>query len=160
MRKFWHHWFMWCWCSLLMVKRDWSSIRLDWQTSVLWGTLVIFQDIHKLWILGSIVSFLTRGNVLAPTTPHLQYSPQPLFPSLYKHHLEKINWLKVSCLLADPPDTHVSSTLQTTEWQNTGVHLIPSWGLGTILCLITYTQSRSGSWIHKKTGKWNTILFF
>ena len=78
MGKFWHHWLTWCCCSSLVVKRDWPGIPPDWQMSLLWGTLVIFQHIHKLEVPDFILSFSIRVNVLAPTAHHLQYSPQPL----------------------------------------------------------------------------------
>ena len=90
MGKFWHHWLTWCSCSLLLVQMDWSEIPPEWHVFLLWGILVIIPDIHKLGIPNAIVSFLIRGNVLVPTAHHLQSSPQPLFPSLCKHHLEKI----------------------------------------------------------------------
>ena len=81
MGKFWHHWLTWCCCSLLLIQMDWSEIPPDWQVFLLRGLLVICQDIHKLGIPNVIVSFLIRGNVLEPTVPHLQYSPEPLcFP--------------------------------------------------------------------------------
>ena len=72
MGKFWHHWLTWCCSSPLVVKRDWPGIPPDWQMSLLWGTLVIFLDIHRLEISDFICSFLMRGNVLVPTAPHLQ----------------------------------------------------------------------------------------
>ena len=75
MGKLWHHWLTWCSCSLLLVQMDWSEIPPDWQVFLLWGVLVIFQDIHKLGIPNAIVSFLIRGNVLVPTAHHPQSSP-------------------------------------------------------------------------------------
>ena len=92
MGKFWHHWLTWCSCSLLLVQTDWSEIPPDWQVFLLWGILVIIQDIHKLGIPNARVSFLIRGNVLVPTAHHLQSSPQPLcFP-----HSASTIWRKLS----------------------------------------------------------------
>ena len=92
MGKFWHHWLTWCYCSLLLVQTDWSGIPPDWQVFLLWGILVIIQDIHKLGNPNDRVSFLIMGNVLVPTAHHLQSSPQPLcFP-----HSASTIWRKFS----------------------------------------------------------------
>ena len=68
---------------------------------------MIFQDINKLGIPKFIVSFLIKGNVLEPTDPHLQYSPEPVSLTLQAPSGE-IKQPIVSCLLADPQETHVS----------------------------------------------------
>ena len=128
MGKFWHHWLTWCSCSLLLVQTDWSEILPDWQVFLLWDLLVIFQDFQVGY--HQLLSFLfNQGNCSGThSSPPAVVTAASLFPSLCKHHLEKIKWPTVSCLLADPQETHVSYTLWTIEWQKYWCASVPCLG--------------------------------
>ena len=138
MGKFWQHWLAWSCCSLLLVQMDWSEIPPDWQVFLLWGILVVFQDIHKLGIPNAIVSFLIRGNILVPTAHHLQSSPQPLcFP-----HSASTIWRKFSSpqsaaywLTHRKPTYHKHS--EQLNGRNTSMPMSPACGLWTIVQLLT-----------------------
>ena len=141
---------------------DWSEIPPDWQVFLLWGILVVFQDIHKLGIPNAIVSFLIRGNILVPTAHHLQSSPQPLcFP-----HSASTIWRKFSSpqsaaywLTHRKPTYHKHS--EQLNGRNTSVPMSPACGLWTIVQLLTWTPSRSIRKLDSKTHlseKWDTIL--
>ena len=89
MGKFWHHWLSCCSCSLLLVWADWSEVPSDWQVFLLWGVLVIIQDMHKLGIPKAIDSFFQGKCSGTHSSPPAVVSTASLFPSLWKHHIEK-----------------------------------------------------------------------
>ena len=69
--KFWHHWLIGAVVAFSWSRRTDLKFPLTNKCFSCGLILVIFQDIHKLGIPKFIVSFLIRGNVLEPTTPHL-----------------------------------------------------------------------------------------
>ena len=72
MGKFWHHWLIGAFVAFSSSRQTDLKFPLTNKCFSCGLILVIFQDIHKLGIPKFIVSFLIRGNVLEPTTPHLQ----------------------------------------------------------------------------------------
>lgn len=120
MGKFWLHWRMWCclWPSHHQQKLTLNSLK--WQVSLSWGTLLIFQDIHKrghphcpVSLPGEILWF---DSVSTPPLSPLQCSPQPLLllPSPYPHPTGE-HRLRVICALGNPQQTRASPPLQTIK---------------------------------------------
>ena len=109
MGTFWRHWLTWCYCSLLLVQMDWSEIPPDWQVFLLRAYPGDFPG-HSQVGDPQIHSFLFNRGECSGThsSPPAVVTRASLFPSLCKHHLEKIKQPTVSCLLADPQETHVS----------------------------------------------------
>lgn len=111
---------MWCcpWPSHHQQKLTLNSLK--WQVSLSWGTLLIFQDIHKrghphcpVSLPGLILWF---DSVSTPPRSPLQRSPQPplLLPSPYPHPTGE-HRLRVICALGNPQQTHASPPLQTMK---------------------------------------------
>ena len=123
-------------------------------------SLWFFQDFQVGY--HQILSFLFNQGKYSGThsSPPAVVTAASLFPSLCKHHLEKIKRPTVSCLLADPQETHVSYTLWTIEWQKYWCASVPC--LGPLdNCPTGHIHTKDIRKLDSKTylsEKWDTTL--